>query len=137
MNAGSTIICDKITMAQPSFAAANYAKMYRRICREVCLPIPFVDVAVVNLEFKGNILSEEGFGFHCSNQPDPSLGVYFDTCTFKQGNRTSLTVMMGGALVQSIVQNKNTGRVGVHSTVNSFQHLEPSTSPVRTKTKIA
>lgn len=59
--------------------------------------IPFVTCGVVNLEFPGQLLSEAGFGYLVpSSEPNKVLGVIFDTCTFPQGDRTILTVMMGG-----------------------------------------
>lgn len=70
--------------------------------------IPFVDVGVVNLMYKGNILKNEAFGFLVpSNQADPILGCIFDTCSFRQGNRTILTLMMGGAWFKQRFQHKS------------------------------
>lgn len=137
VNAGSTIICDKVTMAQPSFAAAQLCKDVSPDLSRSLSSIPFVDVAVVNLEFKGNILSEEGFGFLVpSNQPEPILGCIFDTCTFKQGNRTLLTVMMGGAWFNQLFKTKTQEELEAIalSTVSSILNI--AQSPVRTKTKI-
>lgn len=60
--------------------------------------IPFVDVAVVNLAFKGKVLAKEAFGFLIPpSQNKPILGVIFDSCNFDAGDWTVLTVMMGGA----------------------------------------
>ncbi|XP_037778703.1 protoporphyrinogen oxidase-like [Penaeus monodon] len=59
--------------------------------------IPFVTVAVVTLEYTGDRLNEQAFGYLVpSTEPSKVLGVIFDTCTFSQGDRTILTVMMGG-----------------------------------------
>ncbi|CAG0920158.1 unnamed protein product [Notodromas monacha] len=62
--------------------------------------VPFVDVAVVNLEYRGQdvLNGRKAFGYlvpshqrYCS-----VLGVSFDTCSFPQKDRVILTVMMGG-----------------------------------------
>ncbi|CAL4105582.1 unnamed protein product, partial [Meganyctiphanes norvegica] len=59
--------------------------------------IPFATVAVVSLEYDGQVLQEPAFGYLVpSSQPNKVLGVVFDTCTFPQNNQTILTVMMGG-----------------------------------------
>ncbi|XP_046736587.1 protoporphyrinogen oxidase [Diprion similis] len=60
--------------------------------------IPSVTVAVVNLEFAGNVLEQEAFGFLVPpNEKLPILGVIFDSCILPPKNSTVLTVMMGGA----------------------------------------
>lgn len=59
--------------------------------------IPYVTVGIVNLEFSGQLIDEPGFGYLVpSSEPNRILGVIYDTCTFPQGDRTILTVMMGG-----------------------------------------
>lgn len=51
------------------------------------LSIPFVSVAVVNLEYLGDLLDEKGFGFLVPpNQNLPILGIIFDSCIFPQVN---------------------------------------------------
>uniref|UniRef100_A0A0A9YYJ2 Protoporphyrinogen oxidase n=1 Tax=Lygus hesperus TaxID=30085 RepID=A0A0A9YYJ2_LYGHE len=60
--------------------------------------IPFVNVAVVNLAYKGKRLQKDAFGFLIPpSQNVPILGVIFDSCNFDAGDWTVLTVMMGGA----------------------------------------
>jgi oxygen-dependent protoporphyrinogen oxidase len=60
--------------------------------------VPFVDVAVVNLEFEGQLLRDQAFGYLVPSHQTYSkaLGVTFDTCCFPQKDRTILTCMMGG-----------------------------------------
>ncbi|KYQ49594.1 Protoporphyrinogen oxidase [Trachymyrmex zeteki] len=59
--------------------------------------IPTVTVGVVNLEFQGDVLSLQAFGFLVPPKENlPLLGVLFDSCVFP-GSSTVLTVMMGGA----------------------------------------
>ena len=61
--------------------------------------IQSVTVAVITLEYSGQLLQEPGFGYLIpSCEPAGGvLGVIFDTCSFPQGDRTILTVMSGGA----------------------------------------
>ncbi|XP_011698396.1 PREDICTED: protoporphyrinogen oxidase [Wasmannia auropunctata] len=59
--------------------------------------IPTVTVGVVNLEFQGNVLPLQAFGFLVPPKENlPLLGVLFDSCIFPESS-TVLTVMMGGA----------------------------------------
>ncbi|TGZ55205.1 protoporphyrinogen oxidase [Temnothorax longispinosus] len=59
--------------------------------------IPTVTVGVVNLEFQGNVLPLQAFGFLVPPKENlPLLGVIFDSCIFPESS-TVLTVMMGGA----------------------------------------
>ena len=50
--------------------------------------ICFVDVGVVNLEYEGEVLSHQGFGYltPSSDMSSKVLGVIFDTCAFPQVN---------------------------------------------------
>nr|XP_045621252.1 protoporphyrinogen oxidase-like [Procambarus clarkii]XP_045621261.1 protoporphyrinogen oxidase-like [Procambarus clarkii]XP_045621272.1 protoporphyrinogen oxidase-like [Procambarus clarkii]XP_045621280.1 protoporphyrinogen oxidase-like [Procambarus clarkii]XP_045621285.1 protoporphyrinogen oxidase-like [Procambarus clarkii]XP_045621293.1 protoporphyrinogen oxidase-like [Procambarus clarkii]XP_045621300.1 protoporphyrinogen oxidase-like [Procambarus clarkii] len=65
--------------------------------------IPYATVGVVNLEYQGQVLHEPAFGYLVpSSQANKVLGVIFDTCTFPQGDRTILTVMMGGYWFESL-----------------------------------
>lgn len=64
---------------------------------EELVAIPYVDVAVVNLQFKGNLIRTPGFGFlvpPCENRS--ILGVIYDSSCFDMGDNTVFTVMMGG-----------------------------------------
>jgi len=102
-----TLHCDKMIMAAPAFQAA---KMIQNLSPEVSSllsSIPFVNVAVVNTQYKGKVLDHQGFGFLVPrSQPDPILGCIYDSCTFPQGDRTLLTVMMGGAWYDQVVGDK-------------------------------
>jgi len=101
----SPLSADKLVLAVPAFQAA---KLLAAPCPEVSSLLaqtPFVNVGLVNMEFKGrDVLDHQAFGFLVpSSQPQPMLGCIFDTCTFPQGNRTVLTVMTGGAWFNSMV----------------------------------
>ncbi|XP_023334507.1 protoporphyrinogen oxidase [Eurytemora carolleeae] len=134
-----SIPCDKLTLAQPSFAAAQLLKdsSLPLELHESLATIPYVDVAVVNLEFKGNILKNPGFGFLVpSNQPEPILGCIFDTCTFKQGDRTIFTVMMGGAWFNSLFKDKTQAEIECTALETVQRILKFQDKPTRSKTKI-
>ncbi|KAK8727607.1 hypothetical protein OTU49_009645, partial [Cherax quadricarinatus] len=89
--------------------------------------IPYATVGVVNLEYKGQVLDEPAFGYLVpSSQPNKVLGVIFDTCTFPQGDRTILTVMMGGYWFKSLFGD----------TPSSEELLEVATREVKETLKI-
>ncbi|XP_077483186.1 protoporphyrinogen oxidase [Amblyomma americanum] len=66
------------------------------------LSIPSVHLAIVNLEFKGQVLSHELSGFMVPSSEVPHLlNVNFDSCCFPEHDgqydtKTRITVMMGG-----------------------------------------
>ncbi|XP_070551894.1 protoporphyrinogen oxidase-like [Ptychodera flava] len=69
---------------------------------EILNQIDSVTVAVINLEFEGAVLPEEGFGYLVPSwERSKLLGVVYDSCTFPQHDRpgpgtTRITCMMGG-----------------------------------------
>ena len=57
--------------------------------------IPMVTVGLVNMEWSGQHLEDDAFGFLVpSSQPVPLLGMVYDSCSFPQGDRTILTAMV-------------------------------------------
>ena len=66
-----------------------------------------------------------------SSQPDPILGCIYDSCTFPQGNRTLLTVMMGGAWYDQVVGDKTHEEVGNLAVEQVSRILNISAAPVR------
>ena len=73
-------------LTAPAFASAE---MCRAHCPEIASHlsrIPFVSVAVVNVEFRGNdVAPAEAFGFlvpSSSSRATPLLGTVFDSCAF-------------------------------------------------------
>ncbi|XP_015588358.1 protoporphyrinogen oxidase [Cephus cinctus] len=92
---------DKYSRIVSSIAAKNLAQLVRRqhpqLAREL-EAIPTVTVAVVNIQFSGNVLPMQAFGFLVPPKENlPILGVIFDSCVFPHETDTVLTVMMGGA----------------------------------------
>jgi len=103
-----TLHCDKLIMAAPAFQASQMMQNLSPKVSSLLSSIPFVNVAVVNIQYKGKVLDHQGFGFLVpSSQPDPILGCIYDSCTFPQGDRTLFTVMMGGAWYKDVVGDKS------------------------------
>ncbi|GFS10564.1 protoporphyrinogen oxidase [Elysia marginata] len=72
--------------------------------------LPSVNVVVVNLEYKENVLPVKGFGHLLpSSENKQILGIVYDSCTFPEHNRkgspesTRITVMMGGAWYKNLL----------------------------------
>lgn len=75
-----------------SLPAKNLASLVRHQHPQLAdelLAIPTVNVAVVNLEFAGNVLEQEAFGFLVPPREKlPILGVIFDSCLLPMNNST-------------------------------------------------
>lgn len=102
--------------------------------------ISTVHVGTVNLEFNGNQLKHEGFGFLVpSNQNSKLLGVVFDSCCFpihngKNGNKTRITCMMGGHWFKQLFGDidKVTSDILLDIAKNEIKnHLGIKESPIR------
>lgn len=87
------IHCDHAFLTLPAFSASNLIPQLSNLLQS----IPFVNVAVVTVEFDTKVIDLEAFGFLVpSSEPVPILGAIFDTCSFPQGSKSIFTVMMGG-----------------------------------------
>ncbi|KAH8242667.1 hypothetical protein KR032_000953 [Drosophila birchii] len=88
---------EHVVSALPAHKLAPLVKhQHPSLCAEL-MEIPYVDVVVVNLQFQGNLLKQDGFGLLVPPiEKLPILGVIFDSCCFDMGGNTVLTVMMGG-----------------------------------------
>eukprot|EP00092_Neocalanus_flemingeri_P024801 GFUD01026891.1.p1 GENE.GFUD01026891.1~~GFUD01026891.1.p1 ORF type:complete len:468 (-),score=108.11 GFUD01026891.1:78-1481(-) len=129
------ITCDKLVLALPSNKAAPFVEGISGVLSSLLHSIPFVDVAVVNIEYKGKVLDHQGFGFLVpSNQPESILGCIYDSCTFPQGNRTVLTVMIGGAWYKEMVGSKSPAEVQNQAVKEISKILNISATPVRCDT---
>lgn len=120
------------------------------MCRDHCpsvsaalAKIPFVSVAVVNVEFQGeDVAPAEAFGFlvpSASSKTTPLLGAVFDSCSFPPSNGNSIfTVMMGGRWFSSTLgDDPSVARVeqlAVEHLQRIIQHDKP---PVRVTTRIS
>jgi protoporphyrinogen/coproporphyrinogen III oxidase len=81
----------------PSYRLAQLVNhQHPRLADELKM-IKCVDVAVINLHYKGELLKEQGFGLLIPPIENlPILGIIFDSCCFEMEGQTVLTVMAGG-----------------------------------------
>lgn len=96
---GSTHQVSHVVSSLPSFRLAPLLADNHRTLADELMAIPYVDVAVVNLQYEGDALVRQpGFGFLVPPSENlPILGVIYDSCCFPMNGKTVLTVMMGGA----------------------------------------
>lgn len=93
-----TYTVDKAISCLPAIVLKNLVKDWNHYLYSLLNDIPYVTVGIVNLEFSQNIITQPAFGYLVpSSEPSKVLGVIYDTCSFPQGNKTVLTVMMGGS----------------------------------------
>ncbi|EFN77160.1 protoporphyrinogen oxidase [Harpegnathos saltator] len=91
--------CSRVISSLPAKNLAELLQEQHPALSAELRAIPSVTVAVANLEFSGNVLPLQAFGFLVPpNENLPLLGVIFDSCMAKESTAsTVLTVMMGGA----------------------------------------
>ncbi|KAL7645886.1 UNVERIFIED_CONTAM: hypothetical protein RMT77_002783 [Armadillidium vulgare] len=88
---------DKVISCLPAFKLKGIVRNWNPPLFSLLKQIPYVSVGLVNLEYSDNIINEPGFGYLIpSCESKTVLGVIYDSCIFPQGNKTVLTVMMGG-----------------------------------------
>lgn len=94
---GTEVETSNLVSTIPSYSLSSLVSTQHLKLGNVLKGSPFVNVAVINVQFKGNVLKDTGFGFlvpPCENLP--ILGVIFDSCCFDMEGNTVLTLMMGG-----------------------------------------
>lgn len=97
----STYKFKHIVCALPAFQLANLLRKQHPILSDELAAIPTVDVGLVNLQYDGNVLKHDAFGFLVPpSEKLPILGVIFDSVSFPRDKKTVLTVMMGGHCFQ-------------------------------------
>ena len=80
---------DHAFLTTPAHASAKILSSASPDASVALSSIPFVDVAVVTVEFGSSVFPMDSFGFLVpSDQPDKVLGVIFDTCPLPQGRET-------------------------------------------------
>jgi len=88
---------EHVVSSLPAYKLAPLVKQQHPSLSAQLLDIPYVDVLVVNMQFQGKLLKQDGFGLLVPPvEKLPILGVIFDSCCFEMGDNTVLTVMMGG-----------------------------------------
>jgi oxygen-dependent protoporphyrinogen oxidase len=135
---GDSVVCDRLVLAAPAHVAAPLLRSLAPAAAAPLADIPFVSVAVTNLEYRGrDVQGGRGFGFLVpSDQPEPILGCIYDTCAFPQGDRTVLTVMAGGAWYESVVGGRGEPEVEARARGAVEGLLGIKASPVRSATSL-
>lgn len=81
----------------PSFRLAQLVSQQHPQLADELKMIKCVDVAVINLHYKADLLKDKGFGLLIPPIENlPILGIIFDSCCFEMEGQTVLTVMAGG-----------------------------------------
>lgn len=95
---GESLPTDHVVSSLPAFTLASAVEDQHPNLAERLNEIPYVDVAVVNLQFRSpDLLEQDAFGFLVPPIENlPILGVIFDSCCFNMHGNTVLTCMMGG-----------------------------------------
>ena len=100
------IIVDHVFSSIPSYHLAKLIPQHPKLC-DVLNSIPFVDVAVVYLEYSDKVLKYPGFGYLVpSFENSKILGIVFDSNCFPQFNgqsQTRLTCMIGGKWFKDVL----------------------------------
>lgn len=96
---GQEAEADYLISSLPSFKLANCVRDQHPSLAAQLDSIPYVNVAVVNLQYNSkDLLKHNAFGFLVPPiERLPILGVIFDSCVFDMHGNTVLTVMMGGS----------------------------------------
>lgn len=94
---GSINTTDHLISSLPSFRLAQLVDhQHPKLASELKM-IKCVDVAVINLHYKSDLLEQKGFGLLVPPIENlPILGIIFDSCCFEMDGITVLTVMCGG-----------------------------------------
>lgn len=90
-------LSEHIISSLPSFRLAQLVDHQHPALANELKMIKCVDVAVINLHYKGDVLEHNGFGLLVPPIENlPILGIIFDSCCFDMDGNTVLTVMCGG-----------------------------------------
>ncbi|XP_054717982.1 protoporphyrinogen oxidase-like [Uloborus diversus] len=104
------IVVNHVFSCIPSQELAKLVSQYPVMTNQL-ESIPSVDVAVVYLEYQGNLLKTQGFGFLAPSFEDSKvLGIVFDSCCFPElngENKTRLSCMLGGRWFGKIFGNSD------------------------------
>ncbi|XP_068108365.1 protoporphyrinogen oxidase [Hyperolius riggenbachi] len=102
-----SVTADHIFSAIPAAALSRLLDPVAKPMADTLRQLNAANVAVVNLEYDGEVLPVSGFGHLIPSFEDSTvLGIVYDSLTYPQHNRqglasTRLTVMMGGAWFES------------------------------------
>ncbi|KAG8200478.1 hypothetical protein JTE90_000558 [Oedothorax gibbosus] len=130
---------DHIFSSIPSQELSPLVQSYPTLAEEL-KSIPSVDVAVVYLEYTGDVLQNNGFGFLAPSHEDSKvLGIVFDSCCFSEMNgnsKTRITCMIGGRWFKEVLGDPETvseDAILKLAVSAAGKHLRISEQPVRHK----
>ncbi|KAM4690760.1 protoporphyrinogen oxidase isoform 1-T2 [Rhinophrynus dorsalis] len=109
-----TITADHVFSALPAKVLSGLLTPADETLAKELRQISYATVAVVNLEYDGEVMPVSGFGHLIPSTEDKAvLGIVYDSATFPQHNRTGssstrLTVMLGGAWFESSLGDPDT-----------------------------
>lgn len=113
------LTANHVISSVPLFSLSKLLTGQRPDFHKICDSVSYADMALVSLEYKGNVLPREfqGFGFLVpSCESLKLLGMTFDSCIFpeisKSGN-TIITAMLGGAWFKRFFGDPSTADVDV------------------------
>ncbi|XP_017466964.1 PREDICTED: protoporphyrinogen oxidase [Rhagoletis zephyria] len=120
---GRDIDLKHVISSLPSYKLASCVKNQHPSLAALLMSIPYVDVAVVNLQYNTEELFKmKAFGFLVPPiERLPILGVIFDSCCFDMEGNTVLTVMMGGRWFEENFGKEPTPKKLLDT---ALQHLE-------------
>ncbi|CRK91506.1 CLUMA_CG005168, isoform A [Clunio marinus] len=94
---GITHKAEHVISSLPSIQLSQLVSHQHPILSNELKMIKCVDVAVINLHYKKDLLDYQGFGLLVPPMENlPILGIIFDSCCFGMKDRTVLTIMCGG-----------------------------------------
>lgn len=107
---GHKHMTESLISSLPAFEISRLLQQQHPVLANELQQIPYVDVAVINLQYTSDLLPSPGFGFLVPpSENSPILGVIYDSACFDMGDKnTVLTVMMGGKWFQSKFGNNVT-----------------------------
>lgn len=135
---GAQHTTDCLISSLPSHQIAKLVQEQHPKLAAELLDIPHVDVAVVNLQYSGELLKNPGFGFLVPPTENlPILGVIYDSCCFEMKGKTVLTVMMGGKWFNERLGANVTSDELLQIACNQVENiLKITTKPEATKVNI-
>lgn len=94
---GTNHSSDHLISSLPSYQLAPLVSHQHPKLAEELNMIKSVNVAVINLHYKADLIEKPGFGLLVPPMENlPILGIIFDSCCFYMDDQTVLTVMCGG-----------------------------------------
>lgn len=122
---GQDVEAKHVISSIPSFKLASCVKNQHPGLAGQLMDIPYVDVAVVNLQYNSlDVIKQKAFGFLVPPlEKRPILGVIFDSCVFEMNENTVLTVMMGGKWFEELYGQNPTQKDLLDIALREVSHI--------------